>query len=296
MKEKKECKIIQDLLPNYMEGLTNEQTNQYIENHLKECTECKTMLNDMKSDLGLKTNKRDNREVNYLKKYNHKLRLLKAILLVIVAIFVIFVGRNIMIIKMLSNKAEVSRKVDNYYARAYMYQGNTLTIIESYYKEGKNLTVLNTVGKEKDSKLIEFKDGTKHNIYMESEGNKIALLDVKESGIIPIISADYLATENIWQFLRNAVLTKIKTVTCNGKDAYYFTNLKSPSMLYSQVNYGVYIDKVTGLPIRGAAGTFQTEKETIDTMIDYDYQFNIVTEEQIKEPDITQYDIISQEQ
>ena len=25
----KECKIIQDLLPNYIEGLTNEETNKY---------------------------------------------------------------------------------------------------------------------------------------------------------------------------------------------------------------------------------------------------------------------------
>ena len=37
MKEKKDCKIVQDLLPNYIEKLTNEETNNYIEDHLKEC-------------------------------------------------------------------------------------------------------------------------------------------------------------------------------------------------------------------------------------------------------------------
>ena len=35
MKEKRECKIVQDLLPNYVDGLTNEETNKYIEEHIK---------------------------------------------------------------------------------------------------------------------------------------------------------------------------------------------------------------------------------------------------------------------
>ena len=44
MKEVKDCKIVQDLLPSYIDGLTNEDTNQYIEEHLKECEECKKKL------------------------------------------------------------------------------------------------------------------------------------------------------------------------------------------------------------------------------------------------------------
>ena len=37
MNENKDCKIVQDLLPNYIEKLTNEETNKYIEEHLNEC-------------------------------------------------------------------------------------------------------------------------------------------------------------------------------------------------------------------------------------------------------------------
>ena len=36
MKEKNKCKIIQDLLPSYTDNLTEKETNQYIEEHLKE--------------------------------------------------------------------------------------------------------------------------------------------------------------------------------------------------------------------------------------------------------------------
>ena len=35
MKNQKQCKIVQDLLPTYIEDLTSEETNQYIEEHIK---------------------------------------------------------------------------------------------------------------------------------------------------------------------------------------------------------------------------------------------------------------------
>ena len=36
----KDCKIVQDLLPNYVENLTTKETNQFIENHLENCKDC----------------------------------------------------------------------------------------------------------------------------------------------------------------------------------------------------------------------------------------------------------------
>ena len=36
----KECKIVQDLLPNYLEKVTTEETNEFIENHIGKCKEC----------------------------------------------------------------------------------------------------------------------------------------------------------------------------------------------------------------------------------------------------------------
>mgnify|MGYP005797413875 FL=1 len=73
MKEKKDCKIVQDLLPNYIERLTNNDTNKYIEEHLNECEECKKIFENMEKDLKLNNVKRDEREVKYIKKYNNKL-------------------------------------------------------------------------------------------------------------------------------------------------------------------------------------------------------------------------------
>ena len=82
MKEKRDCKIVQDLLPNYIEKLTNEETNQFVEEHLKQCEECKKMHENMKKELEINTNQRDKREVKYIKKFSNKLRILKMVLLV----------------------------------------------------------------------------------------------------------------------------------------------------------------------------------------------------------------------
>lgn len=48
MKENKDCKIIQDLLPNYIEKLTTEETNNYIEEHFKICENCKICMKNEK--------------------------------------------------------------------------------------------------------------------------------------------------------------------------------------------------------------------------------------------------------
>ncbi|KIL51573.1 hypothetical protein KP77_10850 [Jeotgalibacillus alimentarius] len=48
---KKECNVIQDLLPLYAENLTSVETNQYIEAHMAHCPECEKLLGDLKKEL-----------------------------------------------------------------------------------------------------------------------------------------------------------------------------------------------------------------------------------------------------
>ena len=44
---KKECKIVQDLLPSYVDKLTNEETNYFIDEHINECPECQKILENI---------------------------------------------------------------------------------------------------------------------------------------------------------------------------------------------------------------------------------------------------------
>ena len=115
MKEKKNCKIVQDLLPNYIEKLTNDETNIFIEEHLKECEECRNILENMKIELKVDVQNRVNREVKYIKKYNSRIRLLEMIILIALLLFVTLAVRKIAIISGLSDKAEKTRATTNYH-------------------------------------------------------------------------------------------------------------------------------------------------------------------------------------
>ena len=46
MKNEKECNIIRDLLPNYIEKLTNNDTNEFIEKLIENCKKCIDLFNN----------------------------------------------------------------------------------------------------------------------------------------------------------------------------------------------------------------------------------------------------------
>ena len=47
------CNVIRDLIPNYIDGLSSEESNKVIEEHLAKCEECKEYYQQMKT--GIKT-------------------------------------------------------------------------------------------------------------------------------------------------------------------------------------------------------------------------------------------------
>lgn len=94
MKKSDKCKIVQDFLPNYIEKLTSNETNNYIECHLKECDECTKILKDMGEDIVL--DKIDEiKKLDYLKKIKYRNR---AIIGVIIGILVTIIIIPIIII------------------------------------------------------------------------------------------------------------------------------------------------------------------------------------------------------
>ena len=169
MKEKKDCRIIQDLLPNYIEKLTNEETNKYIEEHLAECPECTQILKNMQKDLDINNdNKITKQEVNYMKKFNRKLKFLRNILILIVLIVIIVIGRKTIILTNISSKVNKVRDENNYYIKSESLFEGKMTISETYYKDDRILI----------TQTIYSKDGkvTKRIMY-QSEDEKFILID-----------------------------------------------------------------------------------------------------------------------
>lgn len=86
MKENKDCKIVQDLLPNYIEELTDPVTNEYIEKHIQTCSECREKLKNMNGEIKLERID-ESREIDYLKKVRNRIvGLICGIVLILIVI------------------------------------------------------------------------------------------------------------------------------------------------------------------------------------------------------------------
>lgn len=280
MKEKRNCKIVQDLLPNYIESLTNEETNNFIEEHLKECNDCKEVLESMKKDFKINAMKRDDREVKYIKKYSKKMKTLKVILLIIIVIYVLIVGRRTIIMVSLSEKATESQINDNYYAKLYSYQGDSLIITESYNKgEDYLTTVTRAVNGNEIQKITYYKKGNDKLFLTESDGKKyIQNFETMVGGhIIPVT---YVSDGFLFN-LQYALVIGIDSTYCNGKECYV---VKGNS-------YERYIDKETGLAVRNVEKSSKEINRKTDRVIDYEYKFNVVKDSDIVKQDITGFTI-----
>lgn len=72
--EKVHCNIIRDLLPSYLDGVTSEESNQMIDKHFEECSECKKAY-DLIKKYDFVSEKTDGRIAAYFKKMGQKKKL-----------------------------------------------------------------------------------------------------------------------------------------------------------------------------------------------------------------------------
>ena len=219
MKEINECKIVQDLLPNYIEKLTNEETNKYIEEHLKKCEICKKVLENMQKDIQINDLKRTKKEVKYIKKFRNKMKLLKAIIILIILVFMALTLRKFFIISKLSEKAENTINLNNFHRVVYSYNLGKYTKTEIFKLDNKykiditEVTDDGVINKAMYAKLKETPEKYVSNIYVEANNEKSAYLNQEIS-----ISADpynSLYTDNWFQLFIISMFATVEKTTFN---------------------------------------------------------------------------------
>lgn len=71
MKREIDCKIIQDLLPLYVDGLTSDSSNQAVKEHLEKCPECRSILEKLEMPMG-EPDGAEVKELDFLKTLRRK--------------------------------------------------------------------------------------------------------------------------------------------------------------------------------------------------------------------------------
>ena len=113
------CKVIEDMLPMYYDGVCSAESAALIEEHLKDCHHCSLILSDLRSDIGIPEKKVvDIKPLKKLQKSYKKMRMhwLLAILATLLLIpIAFFVG-----VKQSKQVAEYSQEEALAYGNAFM--------------------------------------------------------------------------------------------------------------------------------------------------------------------------------
>lgn len=219
------------------------------------------------------------------------------VILILLILLIIFIGRNVCIIKKLSDNAEKTMKSTNYHSITYTYDLENYSKEEIFQLGDKKKIILTQLADDSVSTTIMY--GTKIsnstylvNIYGESEEGKRAKLN-EELGLLENLKNEFY-TENWWDLFKTSAIAKINTTKYNGNECYYISNFYGKN---SDTKEGMYIDKNTGLPISimgyeyEITGENQEGTKSRSPIYEYVYEFNTVTEEDFVEPNIEEYEL-----
>lgn len=153
MNKNDECDIIKDLAVPYVENLLNNKSKIFVEEHLKNCDNCKKYYRDISSNILNETQnekRKEKCELDFLKKIRKNMNTLKIILILILIIIItimlsIFIKyqKVTQIVNASYDKIEYLRTLDNYKLTKKTidinYEENVTFEITSnyYYKNGK---------------------------------------------------------------------------------------------------------------------------------------------------------------
>jgi hypothetical protein len=252
------CKIVQDLLPSYIDKLTSSETNNYIEQHLRECKECQKCLLVMKK--GLETEHlKDVKQIDYLKKYKNKMRLLKLISALVVVCLVLFTGIKVYKWQVLLKiyKHNVNYELGTNY-KLTQRDGSTGIITEKYYKNGIRLV------KRSDGIIIW--ENSKEKYFIDE--NKKAYIELQKDEP-PVLDFDTTATIGVSQIL-NETISKSELLLLTLKntiDIHVEEYGKHKCIVLLLNNEKIWIDKESLFILRddfeGKSNEFSIETNTV---------------------------------
>ena len=217
---------------------------------------------------------------------NHNKRnILLIILLIVVTILIIITIRKGILLNSLSNKFQDAQNQNNYSIEMYLYQKEDTVKVKLLHKD--NLVLANL--KDKDKEITETKNNMNNtDIYINNNGNMYSKLN-SEGSMINLTMPNILEIGNIKDLLVNSLVTSINETKCNGKDCYYIKNFRSTVLPSDKEPAGIYIEKSTGLPVRILGGSISSSTDSTNTIIDFYYSFNNVSDSDFKIPNIEQY-------
>lgn len=321
----KDCEIIRDLLPLYVDDVCSTGTKELVEKHLKNCNECQKIFEAMEKE----EHNKNYDEKESIKSFNNKIKRNKT-KAVVISLIIFVIGMllikyiySCILFNHIINKAHKFSDIDNMYIQKMENSlSGEIFVTKEYYKDGKFKEVHESYTKDKVTTIYTKYTSVGSNevviIYPDNRAiiEKELRIMNRESILknIPFINNNSMVFRTITPVFLSMKSKKINVGT-------YSNENKKCYILQDKFNIGtnweIWLDKETGLPIKeinmnGLRSYYSDNKEenidenkledylskkqdilinSGDSVTEYKYEFDIVTDEDVKMPDLSKYEI-----
>lgn len=301
------CKIVEDLIPGYCDGILNDESKIFVEEHIKECTKCLEKIEEYKK---IDTEENVNKEqINYFKKINRKNNI-KVVLGIVIIILIVLLGNYIynfaIMYKYKKNYEEISN-ADNYYFERRESSDYGVSIIKVWKKGDKvkkeegvysnaddkyhlNRITYETIG---SNESLEIEENTKTATYITSKNIKTNnALD----GLYSSLGVPLSMNGNILFHLGTPFYGKVEGTSRKGSNREYYIIQYGETTLY--VHKDTFIPWKTMGETSGKSfypdGNDVVKSEFIGTNY-YIYNSNTVSDEDVNIPNLDKYKKVEEE-
>ena len=229
------------------------------------------------------------------------LKLFLIILLVFLLIGICLIGRKVTILTKLDKSvSNLEDTKDNIYMKINNVVDSAKEVETELFIKGDIEKAINVV--KGTTKRIQIVYPTERKVFIEAEGNKALSIyketaakrttDVNAAPATHTVIPNYTHSMSFIERIVIALNTNIKSTSIDGKECYELSGMHSPIFLYHEnsTNMSLYIEKDTGLPIKLVEKMEEDGKEK-EYLTEYEIKFDVVTDEDLKEPDISEYTI-----
>ena len=329
MKKEIECEIVEDLFSGYVDGTLNVNTKKLVEKHLLECNDCKNKLDEYKTSIKeneCKDKKFIDFLKKARKK--ERIKTMKIIVIVILLIAIIFYLHNFIILNKIFYKSNKALQSENMYIQEMQYGlGNNLIVNKKYFK-GEKYKIINESYSDNGTIVNSIMYGnieTNEITIIDEVNKKITIKKGEETESFNSIK--YIPFINDDRFVNRVVLPIFSSIRTETFEIGSFSNQgrKCYVLNYNfetDKTWEIWIDRETGLPLKeininASKSYYSSEtynvtsdvtneemkenfdeileqqndilKDVGDSIYEYKYEFNIVKDEDVNMPDITNY-------
>lgn len=235
-----------------------------------------------------------------------KIKLWKKILMILLVIVIIFA---IIFIRRATILADIDKKVTecennnkNFYVKStyetskytmeinrYIKDNVDKLVIEKTNIDGNKAKITAITYPEERKVFTEAGDNKVMNVYKEKAAIRGAHMENTTETSYTIFSNPAYSMSVIERII-NAIGTRIKSVKVDNKDCYELSSLTNTNFLYDDntTKMLVYVEKDTGLTLKIIQEIKENNEKEQETK-KFEYKFNQVTDEDVKEPDNSEY-------